>query len=127
MLGAPASLRIGDRAPRRALRTHVTHRDEALMRDVRADLAARPVNPLLDLLRERVDARPRPRPRRDGNPPPTSSRARTQCATVLWSQPASCAAPRSVPVRSNASRISITSSELFKARLPARVDNTTPP
>jgi hypothetical protein len=31
------------------------------------------------------------------------------------------------PVKSNASRISITSSELFKAASPARIDNKTPP
>ncbi len=60
MPGAPAPLRVGDRATRDALRTHVAHRDEALMRDIRTDLPARAIDPLLDLLRERVHTRPRP-------------------------------------------------------------------
>ena len=60
VLGTPAALRVGDRAARRALRTEIAHRDQPLMRDIGADLAARAINPLLDLLREPIDTRPRP-------------------------------------------------------------------
>ncbi len=60
VLGAPPALGIGDRPPGRALRTHVAHRDQPLMRRIRADLPARTVDPLLDLHRERIHPRPRP-------------------------------------------------------------------
>ena len=64
MLGTPPPLGVSDRPPGRALRTHVAHRDQPLMRLIRADLPPRAIDPLLDLDRERIDLRPGPRRRR---------------------------------------------------------------
>ena len=67
---------------------------------------------LLDLLRERID--PRRGMTGSGSPPRPRSRGRSHCANRLVIAPGDSAAPRSVLGRSNASRISITSSEFFK-------------
>ena len=56
---APAPLRVGDRAPRRALRALIPHRHQPPMRDIGADPPARTLHPLSDLLRERIHARTR--------------------------------------------------------------------
>ena len=63
MLGPPRPLRASDRPPRRAFRAHIAHRDQPLMRRIRMDRPLRTIHPLRDLLRERIDRRPRPRPR----------------------------------------------------------------
>ena len=63
MLGPPRPLRASDRPPRRAFRAHIAHRDQPLMRRIRMDRSLRTIHPLRDLLRERIDRRPRPRPR----------------------------------------------------------------
>ena len=60
VLGPPRPLRRRDRPPRRALRAQIAHRKQPLMRDVRANPPARPIDPLLDLHRERVHPRPWP-------------------------------------------------------------------
>jgi hypothetical protein len=108
MLGAPASLRVGDRAARRALRTYVPHRDQPLMCGIRTDLPARAIDPLLDLLRERIH--PRPRPSRDSQTATgfVAGTHRVRNGFVITAH--ELHRPRSEPVKSNASRISITSS-----------------
>jgi hypothetical protein len=59
VLATPAPLRRGDGATRRALRAQVAHRDQLRVRPVGADPPARALDQLLDLLRERIDPRPR--------------------------------------------------------------------
>src|SRR5215213_9135556 len=59
VLGAPAALRLSDGSARRALRAPITHSDQPLVSDVRADPPARAVDPLVDLHRKRIHQRPR--------------------------------------------------------------------
>jgi hypothetical protein len=60
MLGPPPPLGRRDRAARCALRAPIAHRHQPLTRHVGADPSARAIDPLLDLLRKRIQPRPRP-------------------------------------------------------------------
>ena len=95
------------------------------MRLIGPDLRARAIDQLIDLLRERVDQRPGARPDRQ---PARGIPRRDQPGDRLVITPASAAAPRNVPVRSYASKISNASSPFFTiALLSTRVDINTRP